>query len=85
MAIDNPGVEPTLITQNYAVKAVDSDYSIELPFGTLAGCLKLEVTVTDAEGQSPFVAEVVIHPEQNIVRFTDAPGVALAEMVSPWE
>jgi hypothetical protein len=81
-----PGVEdPFLLTQFYTLDVLDTDASIDLAFGTVTGCLKIRATVNDDLEQPPLVVDVYIHPTLNVVYFEGAPGVALAEMVSPWE
>lgn len=77
-----PGVvDPIQVDEHYSLKVTDLDRTIDLGFETLTGCIELEVTVGE---EYPFTAVIVMHPEQNIVYFEAAPGVELAQMVSPW-
>jgi hypothetical protein len=70
------------LTHSYSLAVIDLDRSVDLEFGTLTGCIAVEVTFLDDPGVDPFI--ILIHPEQNVVYFENAPGVALIEMASPW-
>lgn len=62
------------------------DGEVTVPFGTLTGCVILEATIPgDLGGPDGFVAEVIAHPEQRIVKWTDSPGFLLLELKEAWK
>ena len=73
------GVVYDLVIESY-------DAEVEVPYGTLTGCIVMKATITgDLGGPDGFEVEVVAHPEQRIVKWTDSPGFLMLELKEGWK
>ena len=69
----------------YEIEIETYDGEVEVPFGALTDCFVLRATVGgDLDGPNGFEVEIVAHPEQRIVRWTDTPGFLLLELQDAW-
>jgi len=70
---------------SYEIGPESYDSSVDVPFGTLDGCVTIAATLSgELIGTGTIDVEVVAHPEQRIVRWVDSPGFLLAELKEGW-
>jgi hypothetical protein len=76
--------EDMAVVYDIVVESYDADVTVA--YGTLSGCIKMKVLVGgDLGGPNGFEVEIVAHPEQTIVKWTDAPGFIHLELKEAWK
>jgi len=69
----------------YTVKATDYDAEVTVAYGTLTGCALFDVTVSGTfMGDFDLQLQIVAHPVQHIVKWTDPPGGRSIELLTGW-
>lgn len=71
---------------NYKGTFVSYDASGDVPFGTVEGCMHIQIDLSgELIGAGSILIDVFLHPEQFLVKMTDTPGFALIELKEGWK